>query len=99
MRHTAHKWNLQRGESAQRRIDRLALTGTGEQSESGVVSQAVIHDEPRSDPPGILGVDTEALHILREAAVACGCDGASCGVIRGELGKISEIKSRIFGEG
>ena len=64
-----------------RGIVRLAAAGGGEQTESGLVTQAVIHGEMWSSAPGILRVESEALHILREAAVVGGSGGSASGKV------------------
>jgi len=70
VRHARHQRNLQRLQRQQRRIAGLAAPRGGEQPEGGVVAQSVIHHQMRVDAPGILAIDAQPLHVLREAAVA-----------------------------
>ena len=58
----------------------------------GVVAKAVIHGQVRSHAPGILGVKSQPLHVLRKAAIAgrrIGADGAgrdlACGGRAGQI--------------
>src|SRR4029077_7333903 len=62
--------------TGERRVQVLFVAGSHEEAECGVVAQAVIKGQSSRDAPGILGIEAEALHILRKAAVACGSDGA-----------------------
>ena len=72
----AHR-NLQRLKCDVCRIVGLTAAGGGEETESGLVTQAVIHGEMWSGAPGILRVESEALHVLREAAVVGGSGGSA----------------------
>ena len=78
LRRTADEWRYGGIKREQEGIQRLAASGGDEETESCVVAQAVIDGEISRDAPGILGVDAEALDILRKAAVAGRSDAASC---------------------
>src|SRR5258708_131675 len=56
-------------------IQGLVVAGSEKKGERGVVAQAVVDGQTRSDAPGILGVDSQTLNVLRKAAVT----GGSCG--------------------
>src|SRR5208283_3682601 len=62
----------------QKRILRLTAAGGFEETERRVVTQSVVDGKVSPDAPGIFGVEAETLHILREAAVACGRRSACC---------------------
>jgi hypothetical protein len=68
---------------------------------------AVVDYQMRSDAPGVLGVNSQALHILREAAVAGGIreaadtagHGRSAAQVEIKLGRIRGVEARIIGVG
>src|SRR5579864_1436914 len=51
-----------------RRIRKLASTGGDEESEGGLIAQAVVEGKVAREPPGILGIQSQALNILGETA-------------------------------
>ena len=62
----------------------LGSARTLEQSEGGLVTQAVVDREVMRNAPGILSVEAKPLHVLRKAAVAGG--SVSAGDAGGRLG-------------
>src|SRR5580658_11081724 len=70
--------NLQRAQRQERGVIQLGLAGRGEESEAGVVAKAVVDSEAGCHAPGILCIESQPLHVLREAAVARGRTGARC---------------------
>src|SRR5712692_4499156 len=55
----------------------LVMAGSDEEAKGAVVAQAVVDCQMRGDAPGILDVNSEPLHVLREAAIA-GRSGGAC---------------------
>ena len=51
------------------------MAGSYEKTEGGVVAQAVVDGQMRGGAPGVLGVNSQALHVLRKAAIAGGSKG------------------------
>ncbi len=62
--------NLQRLNGLQRGIRQLRLSRGHKKTKGGFVAQSVVDSEARRHPPGILRIQSQALHVLREAAVA-----------------------------
>ena len=94
----AHR-NLQRLECYICRIVRLAAARGFEQAKRRLVTQAVIHGEMWSDAPGIFRVESEALHVLREAAVVGGSSrSAGSQVIEKYRGRLTYVISWILRE-
>jgi hypothetical protein len=85
-------------ERAQKRILRLAAAGSVEQTKGSIVAQAVVEREAWRDAPGVFGVKTQTLHVLREAAIADGSESAARGDVGSELRGIGEIKRRVLRE-
>src|SRR5258708_6451613 len=90
--------------AGQSRVCILVVAGGGEQSKRGVVAQAVIHRQTRSDAPGVLDVNSQSLNVLREAAVARGSglaidiggDGRSASGTEIKLRGIGRVKAGII---
>ncbi len=102
--------NLQRQHGLKRGIVELGSAGGTEESECCVVAEAVIYGEARCYAPGILRVESQPLHVLREAAIAGRRTGTGCPVgdrkssggrarqVHHKLLRISEIERGILGE-
>src|ERR1700676_1494340 len=70
-------------------IRRLIAAGRYEEAEGGVVAQASVQSESRTDAPGILRVKAKAANALGKCAVA----GAGC-ILSGAVGKIGIRRGR-----
>ena len=69
--------NLQRLQRNVRTVLSLGSARTLEEPVGGLVTEAVVDREVMRDAPGILAIEGQPLHVLREAAVAGGSVSAS----------------------
>src|SRR5882762_1753752 len=98
--------DAERLKSLQGGILRLVATGSGKQTEGGVIAKAGVDIEGTRDAPTIFGVKTKAAERLGESAIAGGSIGANgvckgCSgaiVVGGELRGTVEIEGWILGE-
>src|SRR6266436_6570885 len=75
-------------------IHALVVAGSDEEAKGAVVAQAVVDCQMRGDAPGVLGVNSKPLHILREAAIA-GRDRRSAGETEIKEGGIGDVEAGI----
>src|ERR1035441_9060914 len=90
--------HLQRLNREQAGVVQLGSSGSREEPESGVVPQAEDQGKMRGPSPGILRIQAEALHILRETAVARRRARTGCTVRdrQGRRGRAVEIYGELL---
>src|SRR5258706_4620590 len=79
-------------------ILRLAAARSREKAVGGLPAQSIVDREPGRHAPGIFRVEREALHTLREAAIAGGSGRSARVKVRDELSWIVHIERGIVGE-
>src|SRR6266849_8918441 len=90
--------------ASQGRIRALVVPRRFEETERGVVAQSVVDGQMRNDAPGVLSVNPQSLHVLREAPIASGICGATDTLRRRrntiqveiKLGRIGGVETRIL---